>query len=242
MRRTISGNLPLGKLRVVALTTLGCLLASAAANAVTYSEKLQGDLDAFYSLSLPLSDGLNTISGTAGMWRYLSGEVDIDHDTINFSAAPDTVINSAFITVLAIRQSGFVKDGWGQARIQSVASGDEEQLRFDLLTPAPGYYYNSGIPIDLPAKFELPIGAALASVQNLGSPLDFNLFLRGVGSGDFKFSSVIFYDYQVEIDATLKLPTPVPVPAALPILGCALGLLGLAGWRRGKRAASQVSR
>ncbi|MET1410862.1 hypothetical protein ABVF61_01250 [Roseibium sp. HPY-6] len=237
MRRTISGNLSLRKLWVGAIAALVCLLSSATAHAITYSEKLQGDLDALYSLSLPLSDGLNTISGTAGMWRYLSGEVDIDHDTINFSAAPDTVINSAFITVSAIRQAGFVKEGWGRAHVQSVESGDEEQMRFDLLTPAPGYYYNSGIPIDLPATFELPVGAALSNAQNLGLPLDFNLFLRGDGSGDFKFSSVIFYDYQVEINATLKSPTPVPLPAALPLLGCALGLLGLAGWRRGKRAA-----
>ena len=62
-----------------------------------------------------------------------------------------------------------------------------------------------------------------------------NMFLSGK-VGVYAESQPVAYTDIVAMEN--NGPTPVPLPAALPLLAGGLGLMGMVGWRRKRKAAA----
>jgi len=185
------------------------LMFATSARALTYNEAVDGDIVPIYSPSIGL--GTTTIIGQA---------VSTCNAGVNCSVFTSDVDDFFLSFDSSFRASG--------------------SLTLNVTGPSGGFVNSSGTP--------LVGGGVLQGGLNTGlNTFVFADILRTharffIDSGSFSGGSTgpltRTIDYTLTLNVFDPSVTPVPLPAALPLLAGGIGLLGLSGWRRKKKATA----
>ena len=113
--------------------------------------------------------------------------------------------------------------------------------------PNAGYYFRQGQAVQYDPNGAAAIAGGSWTVDALAQTIAFSIVDNGILGNDFMLywtmtcaNDIILGEVSLSLSGGQQL-TATPLPAALPLFATGLGVLGLLGWGRKRKAAAAVA-